>query len=93
MNQPNNTHDQAQHVNPVTVFGILTLCTIVEIALPLLHIERSVLVPLLLGISFTKAGLVAAYYMHLRYEPPIYTAIFLAPALFAGFLILTLAMG
>jgi caa(3)-type oxidase subunit IV len=51
-----------------------------------------VIVPILLAVAFVKAGLVAAYYMHLRYEKWIYTAIFITPALFAVFLIFTLAM-
>jgi len=46
----------------------------------------------LLAIAFVKAGLVAAYYMHLRYEHWVYTVIFVTPALFAVFLIFTLAV-
>ena len=69
----------------------MTVLTIIEIVITLFHIPKNILVPILLGISLTKAGLVAAYYMHLRYEKPIYTIIFLTPALFAVFLILTLA--
>ncbi len=83
--------DHRHHTNPVVVFGVLTVLTIIEIAIPLLGIAKNVQVPSLLAISFTKAGLVAAYYMHLRYEKPIYTLIFITPALFAVFLIATLA--
>lgn len=95
MAHPPATHDEAAehrpYTNPVLVFGILTIATIFEIVVTLFHLPKSFLVPLLLAIAFVKAGLVAAYYMHLRYEKWIYTAIFITPALFAVFLIFTLA--
>ena len=81
----------AKHTSPVLVFGILTIATIVEIAITVLKVPKDVLVPILLAMSFAKAGLVAAYYMHLRYEKWIYTAVFVAPALFAVFLIVVLS--
>ena len=89
----NNTHAvvHKKHTNPVLVFGILTIITVVEIVVTLFGLPREVLVPLLLAMSFAKASLVAAYYMHLRYENWIYTAVFIAPSLFALFLILVLA--
>jgi cytochrome c oxidase subunit 4 len=79
-----------KHTNPVLVFGILTVLTIIEILIALLQLPKSTIVPVLLTISFVKAGLVAAYYMHLRYERWIYTAIFAVPATFAFFLLLVL---
>jgi cytochrome c oxidase subunit 4 len=65
----------------------------VEIAITLFHLPKSFLVPALLAMSFAKAALVAAYYMHLRYEKLMYTIIFITPALFAVFLIFVLAAG
>jgi cytochrome c oxidase subunit 4 len=89
-------HDQSpahrRHTNPVLVFGILTIATLLEVAVTLFHLPKNVLVPILLAIAFVKAGLVAAYYMHLRYEHWVYTVIFVTPALFAVFLIFTLAV-
>ncbi len=83
---------QRKHTNPVLVFGILTIATIFEVVVTLFHLPQNIIVPILLAIAFVKAGLVAAYYMHLRYEKWIYTAIFITPALFAVFLIFTLAV-
>ncbi len=80
-----------KHTNPVLVFGILTILTVIEIGITLIGLSRDVLVPLLIALSISKASLVAAYYMHLRYEKWIYTAVFIAPALFALFLVLVLA--
>lgn len=90
-----NAHSGPQahkkHTSPVLVFGILTIATVIEIAITLIGIPKDVLVPILLALSFAKASLVAAYYMHLRYENWIYTAVFVTPALFAVFLIMVLA--
>lgn len=79
-----------KHTSPVLVFVILTVLTIVEIVITLFNLPKSLIVPFLLAVSFTKAMLVAAYYMHLRYERWLYTAVFLAPASFAVFLIAVL---
>jgi cytochrome c oxidase subunit 4 len=79
-----------KHTSPVLVFGILIILTIVEIVVTLFGLPKHIIVPFLLAVSFTKAMLVAAYYMHLRYERWIYTAVFIAPAAFAIFLIAVL---
>jgi cytochrome c oxidase subunit 4 len=84
-------HAHKKHTNPVLVFGILTIITVIEIVVTLFGLPREVLVPLLIAMSFAKASLVAAYYMHLRYENWIYTAVFITPSLFAIFLMLVLA--
>ncbi len=86
-----DAHAGERHISPVLVFVILTLITIVEIAITLLHLPKTFLVPALLAMSFAKAALVAAYYMHLRYEKLLYTLVFVTPALFAVFLIFVLA--
>ena len=63
------------------VFLVLILMTVLEVV-----IAGGVLAPpalnlVLLGISITKAGLVAAFYMHLRGESRMYTAMFVLPVL------------
>ena len=88
-----DAHAEKRHINPVFVFVILTIVTVVEIAITLFHLPKSFLVPTLLAMSFAKAALVAAYYMHLRYEKLLFTIIFITPALFAVFLIFVLAAG
>lgn len=79
------------YVNPKVVYLILFIATVVEVAATLLGVPRHLLVPALLAISFVKAGLVALYFMHLRYEKVIYGAIFVTPALFAILLMAVLA--
>jgi cytochrome c oxidase subunit 4 len=91
MNQQHeHSSPHRSHTNPILVFGILTIATIFEVVVTLFNLPKEVIVPLLVAIAFVKAGLVAAYYMHLRYEHWIYTVIFITPALFAAFLIFTL---
>ena len=86
-----DAHAHEKHINPVWVFAILTIGTVIEIAITLFHLPREFLIPTLLAMSFSKAALVAAYYMHLRYEKPLFTIVFITPALFAVFLIFVLA--
>ncbi len=85
-------HAQPHHyTSPLVVFLVLTIVTLVEIALAVVPgIPHEAVVPVLLALSFVKASLVALYYMHLRYEKPIYGLIFVTPAAFAVFLILVL---
>lgn len=86
-----DAHAGQRHINPVFVFAILAVGTVLEIAITLIHLPREVLIPTLIAMSFSKAALVAAYYMHLRYEKPLFTIVFITPALFAVFLIFVLA--
>lgn len=80
-----------RYTSPVVVFLVLTIVTMIEVALALVPgIPHESVVPALLALSFVKASLVALYYMHLRYEKPIYGFIFVAPAAFALFLIVIL---
>ena len=57
----------------VAVFGTLAIITAVELAITtpgyFPAIEHTLRILLLIGLSTLKAGLVVAYYMHLRYEP------------------------
>lgn len=68
------------------VFGFLAVATVVEVVLAELP-TGILLIPILLGISAVKAGLVVAYYMHLRVDPRIFSYILLVPLALA-----TLAM-
>lgn len=78
---------ETKHASPVLILAILAIATVIEVGLSLIGgVPRSFLVPMLIAITVVKAGLVAAYFMHLRYEKPIYTAVFLAPLAFGLFL-------
>lgn len=59
------------------IFAVLFVVTILElIASELAGIPGYAL---LIMLTFTKGALVAAYYMHLKYDPPIFTWIFVVP--------------
>lgn len=62
------------------VFGALAVLTAIEVALTLSGVPRRTLTPLFVVLSLGKASLVAAFYMHLKDDPPIYTYIFVLPA-------------
>jgi cytochrome c oxidase subunit IV len=84
--------EHVAHVNPWVVFVVLAIMTLVEIvlALPQVGIKPSSLAPLLVAMALVKAALVALYYMHLRYEKPLYLLIFITPTLFAVLLTVVL---
>ena len=93
---PSATHDHAEHglahVMPVrilvTIFVVLVLLTVVTVAATFFP-TGSFEIWISLGIATVKASLVAAYFMHLRYDNPINAVIFafglLFVALFLGF--------
>jgi caa(3)-type oxidase subunit IV len=60
------------------VFIFLAIATVVEIIVGSLPLGF-LLIPLLLAIAVIKAGLVVAYYMHLRTDARIFTYILLLP--------------
>ena len=63
------------------VFLILVLLTVVEVVIAGGLLAPPLLSIVLLGISVSKAALVAGFYMHLRGESSLYTAIFVLPVL------------
>src|SRR5262245_22449090 len=52
----------------VTVWIWLVVMTLVEVFLAYEHVPLRIMLVLLLGLSFIKAGLIVAYFMHLRFE-------------------------
>ncbi len=82
--------DASAHGHPtwqtyLIVGVILTVITAAEVAVFYMPPLRPVLVPILLVLSGGKFALVAMFYMHLRFDSPIFSAVFVAP--------LTLAIG
>jgi len=50
------------------VWSALLIITIVEVALAYRQFSVTMMLTILLGLSLVKAGLIVAYFMHLRYE-------------------------
>ncbi len=62
------------------VFLLLALVTALEVWLGSVGVLRSVRTAFFLVLSLFKAGMVAAYYMHLRSDSRLYAYILIAPA-------------
>jgi caa(3)-type oxidase subunit IV len=62
------TQEAKKHPNYVALWGILVAALMVSMLLGEMHIPVLAVV-LIFSVAIAKAYLVAAYYMHLRYEP------------------------
>ena len=51
-----------------TIWMALLALTAIEVWLAYIHTPPMTMLAILLGLSFGKAGLIAAYFMHLKYE-------------------------
>lgn len=58
---------------------ILTIITAAEVAVFYIPALRGVLIPILLVLSAGKFALVVMFYMHLRFDSPIFSGVFVAP--------------
>lgn len=63
----------------VVIGLILTVITAAEVAVFYIPALRGVLVPILLVLSTGKFALVVMFYMHLRFDNPIFSGVFVAP--------------
>lgn len=72
------------------IFIILAVLTILEIAVAEAIGGGSIRAVILLTMTTIKAGLVAAYYMHLKYDPPILTWMFVGSMAIAVAIIISL---
>jgi cytochrome c oxidase subunit 4 len=77
-----------EHAHPkaalyVQIAVILAIITGVEVWVWYQPSLRSVIVPVLLVLSAVKFTLVVSFYMHLRYDSKLFTAVFSGPLLLA----------
>jgi caa(3)-type oxidase subunit IV len=63
------------------VFLLLALVTALEVWLGSVGLARNLRTTVFLGLSLLKAGMVAAYYMHLRSDSRLYLYILVSPAI------------
>ncbi len=71
----------------VLVFVALAAITVLEVGVTYLPVPR---VPVLIPLALIKAGLVALFYMHLKYDRRVFGLVFLAGLLMGVGLILSL---
>jgi cytochrome c oxidase subunit 4 len=87
-------HGQS-HAHPTakTYLGIavvLTIVTVIEVAVFYVPALHPFLVPILLTLSALKFAIVAMWYMHLKFDPRLYSWVFVVPMVFAAGIILAL---
>ncbi|GAC1409425.1 MAG: hypothetical protein NVSMB57_02060 [Actinomycetota bacterium] len=73
---------QTEHSHPgpwkyIQIAFILAIITAIEVALFYLKMPKPVLVVILLALSAVKFGMVALYFMHLKFDAPIFKKLFL----------------
>ena len=88
--QSHNQHEEKPHPSLKLYLGvgtILTIVTIIEVAVFYLSIPGAVLASLFIVLSLAKFALVVLYFMHLRYDHRIFGS------LFTGSLLLAMGVG
>jgi cytochrome c oxidase subunit IV len=93
MAEHTETETRGGHATVATylaVAAVLTIITIVEVGVFYVPAFKPVLAPVLLVLSATKFALVVMFYMHLKFDHPIFRTIFTLPLLFAVAVIVSL---
>lgn len=84
-------HDAIAHVTPVRlligVWGALMVLTVVTVAVTRVDLGASTNLVIAMAIATVKAGLVVTYFMHLRWDRPFHTLIFVGSLLFVSLFI------
>ena len=84
MTEPNKQLDSHPTTGTyVTIAGILTAITLVEVGIFYVPAMQRVLAPILLLLSAAKFILVVMFYMHLKQDHKLFTGIFTVPLLIA----------
>ena len=81
-------HDAGHsHPSPAKYIGIailLALITALEVALYYIHMPEALLVIFLMVLAFLKFSLVAAFFMHLKFDSPMLRRVFITGIILAG---------
>ena len=92
----NQAHEtEVRHPGAATyliIAAFLIVLTVMEITVFYVHPLRPVLVPVLLVLAAAKFALVAMFYMHLKYDGWLLSAIFMFPLIAAMILLAALIM-
>jgi cytochrome c oxidase subunit 4 len=87
------SHGSHATVGTYVLIGvILTVITAVEVAVFYIPALASVLVPILIVLSATKFVIVVLFYMHLRYDHPLFRRVFFGPLMLALFVVVGLIL-
>jgi cytochrome c oxidase subunit IV len=89
-------HEEVEHKHHPTwkfyfLIGIvLTIITAVEVAIFYIPQLAAVLIPVLIVLSVAKFAIVVMFYMHLRFDSPVFGRVFLAPLVLAVLIVVSL---
>ena len=72
------------------IAAVLTIITAIEVAVFYIPAMKPMLVPVLLTLSAVKFGMVAMWYMHLKFDHRLFSWLFVVPMLLAAAVILAL---
>ncbi len=75
-------HGDAAHAAYFKIWFILLVFTVLEVMVGVTHWVIGVKAPLLVGMALFKAVLVAAYFMHLKFEKKLMWVVAAAPLIF-----------
>ena len=89
------THEVHAHAHPTAkkylgIAIILTIITVIEVAIFYIPAMHPFLPPVLLTLSALKFALVAMFYMHLKFDHRLYSWVFVVPMCFAAVIIIAL---
>ncbi len=86
-------HGQPNYLAVFIALAVITaIITVVELSSDYIGLPRPVLSAFYVAMAVAKATLVAMYYMHLKQDSRLYTALFVTPAMFAVVFIIMLAV-
>ena len=80
-----DAHAEGEHpkVNYMGIFWILVVLTVAEVGVVYVPLPKLILAVILIAFALAKAVLVAAYFMHLKFEKKTMWLIASAPMIFA----------
>jgi cytochrome c oxidase subunit 4 len=79
-----------KHPNYMAIFWWLAILTVVELGVVFMPLTKITIAVLLCALALAKAALVAAYFMHLRFEAKTLTWIAVTPLVIAILLVFVL---
>lgn len=74
------------------IFAALAVLTAIEVGITMVGMPKTAMIILLLAFALVKAGLVAIYFMHLKYDAAFLKVIAYAPLAVASILIFMVSM-
>jgi cytochrome c oxidase subunit 4 len=88
---PGHHDSEIAHVTPVrlliAVWATLMVLTVITVAVTSVDLGSRVNLVVAMAIATVKAGLVVTYFMHLRWDRPFHTLVFLGSLLFVSLFI------